>query len=476
MTRFIGILVEKAKKFPMGLATFPTKVTAATKNYLKDFATLKGSPKEMWIAFFLKFLESFAYFTMFMTIVSFLSEDFGYSDLQAGWIYGTVGLLISVYGILLGFVVDNLGVRKSLILGTILTVAGRAMVAFTKDPMVLNVALYVVLPIGVAFGIPVLVTGLRRYTNDKSRTFAFSMFYAMMNVGALVGFPFIDWARFHLKNGIDVNLWGLIPSVHLTKFQFLYSTTVFASVVMLGIALFFVREIDAESGKVEAFRPRKGTPWKIYCEVMKTSQFWRFLLFIGLLVGVRFVFRHLDATFPKYFVRELGEGALYGTVTSINPLMIIFLAPLLTPFVKKMKLFNAIFFGSMISALSVFFLTIEAAYWTAIAFVVMLSIGEAIWSPRLYEYTTIIAPKGREGTYTALSSAPMFLAKFAIGGLSGWLLTQYCPETLPEGGVRNSEFMWLIIGLITISSPILILLLKKVITGSEEKKGKVVGE
>ena len=56
-----------------------------------------------------------------------------------------------------------------------------------------------------------------------------------------------------------------------------------------------------------------------------------------------------------------------------------------------------------------------------VMFIVILSIGEALWSPRLYEYTAMIAPKGREGTYMALASAPNFAAKLAVGGLSGTL-------------------------------------------------------
>mgnify|MGYP000698511692 CR=1 FL=1 len=44
---------------------------------------------------------------------------------------------------------------------------------------------------------------------------------------------------------------------------------------------------------------------------------------------------------------------------------------------------------------SPFILCIASTYATAIAWVVVLSIGEALWSPRLYEYAVIIAPKGR---------------------------------------------------------------------------------
>ena len=58
------------------------------------------------------------------------------------------------------------------------------------------------------------------------------------------------------------------------------------------------------------------------------------------------------------------------------------------------------------------------------------------------------------GTYMALSSAPLFLAKLPVGFLSGYLLERYCPEE----GERHSQTMWLIIGLLTATSPILLTL------------------
>eukprot|EP01043_Picozoa_sp_COSAG02_P011446 COSAG02_NODE_421_length_22605_cov_158.841198_12_plen_117_part_00 len=55
------------------------------------------------------------------------------------------------------------------------------------------------------------------------------------------------------------------------------------------------------------------------------------------------------------------------------------------------------------------------------------TVGEAIYAPRMIEYSVTVAPMGREGTYVALSSAPLFAAKLVGGGVSGGLLQRYCP-------------------------------------------------
>lgn len=112
--------------------------------------------------------------------------------------------------------------------------------------------------------------------------------------------------------------------------------------------------------------------------------------------------------------------------------------------------------GSYVSAASVFFLSMSTTIWSSCVFMMLLSVGEAIWSPRLNDYTVSVSEEGREGTYMALSSAPLFLAKLPVGILSGVLLQKYCPESVEDGEERHSRFMWLIVGLLTASSPVLL--------------------
>jgi hypothetical protein len=83
-------------------------------------------------------------------------------------------------------------------------------------------------------------------------------------------------------------------------------------------------------------------------------------------------------------------------------------------------------------------------------FVVLLSLGEAFYSPRLYEYTAAIAPKGQEASYMAMSSLPFFLAKLGVAPVSGLLLAHFCPDT----GLRHSGTLWMIIGLSTMIAPV----------------------
>ncbi|CAK0836773.1 unnamed protein product [Prorocentrum cordatum] len=141
-------------------------------------------------------------------------------------------------------------------------------------------------------------------------------------------------------------------------------------------------------------------------------------------------FHHMNVTFPKYFLRQFGEDAPFELVLAINPIVIIFLVPAVTYLIDLWRLDygTVLVVGSLISGVSPFALAVLNSTQGAIVWMVMLSLGEAIWSPKLMEMSVAVAPEGREGTYMSLTSAPLLISKLGVGGLSGALLTQFCPE------------------------------------------------
>ncbi len=104
------------------------------------------------------------------------------------------------------------------------------------------------------------------------------------------------------------------------------------------------------------------------------------------------------------------------------------------------------------------------AYWTLILFITVFTVGEAIWSPRLMQFTAEIAPKGKEGTYIALSVLPWFAAKFFVGPMSGLLVAAYTP--LDEAGNTLSSYpdhfmVWIWIGAMAALSPVCLVVFRK---------------
>lgn len=441
---------------------------------LHGFATLKDAPPELWKAYLLKFLDSFSYFTFSIILTIFLSQDFGFSDVNAGLVYGAWGALITVFGLLTGFVVDNLGVARSLQIGFALQLLGRIGIFWSNNPTVVTFHILCTLPLGGCLGIPVLTTGIRRYTTESARGFAFGLFYVIMNCAALLSGPIVDLMTLTLNNNNNhQQVQEGTQSWKLTSSRAIILTGVVANFAALAVS-WTVREIKVECpdgtmpdspARVAPFRPRTGTIRQILKETCASPSFRRFLAVCLIMLNVRMVFRHLDATLPKYMQREFGDNVPKGTIYSINPLMIIILVPLVQAATTNVDPLVMMHYGSYISAASVFFLAMRTSIWACVLFVFTLSIGEAIWSPRLYDYTMSVCKEGREGTYMALTSAPLFLAKLPVGFLSGSLLQEFCPSE----GPRNSKEMWLIIGLLTATSPILLTLCWRYIAKKDDK-------
>jgi len=78
---------------------------------------------------------------------------------------------------------------------------------------------------------------------------------------------------------------------------------------------------------------------------------------------------------------------------------------LFIPFANKFKVFDLLVYGAMVSAFALFPMALpwqvygtdiaRSHYIMAILCMVIVTVGEVLWSPKLNEYTAAIAPSGR---------------------------------------------------------------------------------
>lgn len=260
---------------------------------------LEEAPRELWLIFALKFLSSYAYFSLSLVLTLFLTEEFGMSDTAAGWAYGAYGVMSTFFGLLCGWFIDYLGVRASLIVGAIIGAASRFVMAVTLSRKMAILMLYSFLPFAECLGIPIMTIGIKRYTSSHNRTFAFSLFYSMMNVAALCAGPLVDLARRLFGEGVTIDMYAFGP-VRLSGLRLVILSSAIATALMLLVVIVGIREVHVdETGTVQEFTPNRQSPLTQTREVLQDPAFWRLTLFTLLLIGVRLVFRHLDATMPK---------------------------------------------------------------------------------------------------------------------------------------------------------------------------------
>jgi len=517
----------------MSLATFImyTLVLAAIAGLGTTLVTyakgLRQSPRDLWLLFIYKIVEYAAYSAMNMAFVLWLSADCGLGDLAAGSYIAGWSMMLSVMNMIAGALVDTIGVRKTLILSIVFLIISRVFMSFITHPVLIFVLGFVPLTVGFAIVGPLVSVAIKRYTTKEGAALGFGLFYVLMNLGYAIGGVFFDWIRnfYALKDAagkvINENAGTTLLGFHFSTYQMIFVYGVGATLISLIVAVFFREGIElGPEGKVvikpmkkhaSALAAVKNTTvetGKILAQVVSEKYFWIFIAMLSLTVPVRTVFYHFHYTFPKYGVRVLGEGAKIGNIYGVlNPVLCVLLVPLAAYFTKKVSSYKMMTVGAAISSLSctialmpgewfsaltntvfgelIFIkwlgmapdMTALAAtppspiYWPLIIFIIVFTIGEVIWSPRLMQFTAEIAPKGKEGTYIAMSVLPWFASKFFVGPMSGLLLNAYTPldpVTKKALGAYPEHWMvWAWIGGTAVITPLALIILRKWFTGQK---------
>ncbi|MGA9291804.1 MAG: MFS transporter [Ignavibacteriaceae bacterium] len=190
----------------------------------------------------------------------------------------------------------------------------------------------------------------------------------------------------------------------------------------------------------------------------------RFSFFIFILIPVQTLFAHNWLTIPYYLNRAFPAGSVasqyYEIFANINPILIFILAPLIAGLTTRANVYRMMILGTTVMAIPTFLLTVGPNLYLFLLYVLISTIGEAMWQPRFLQWIAEVAPKGMTGLYMGVGQFPWFLTKVITGFYSGWFLMQYCPiNTLPSE--MSTGFMWFIYGLIAIVSPIGLVLARK---------------
>lgn len=181
----------------------------------------------------------------------------------------------------------------------------------------------------------------------------------------------------------------------------------------------------------------------------------RFFFFIFALMPVQTLFTYNWLILPQYISRayEGWIGNEFEIASNFNPVLIFILVPLITALTSRRKVYNMMVWGTLVMGSSAFILALGPTFTNLLLYLILMSIGEAMWSARFLQYATEIAPEGKAGLYQGVAQLPWFLTKFLVPLLySGHMMELYCPEI----GSKDTQMMWLIFGFIAIITPIML--------------------
>ena len=396
--------------------------------------------KAFWTANVVELLERLAYYAVFIVITLYLSNVWGFSDVEAGIVAGVFSASLYLLPTFAGAYADRIGFRSAIILAfflltvgygglgllpTLLESAGLVDYGMTTTFTGLNeswlrwsiapVLVFVI--IGGAFIKAVISGTIARETTSENRAKGYAIFYMMVNIGAFIGKTVVDPLRRSMGDQ------GLVYLNYFSAFM------TFAALIL--VIIFY------KSTKVEG----KGKSFvEIGSSMLKVATNGRLMLLMIIISGFWMIQSQMYATMPKYVIRLIGEGASPGWYANVNPLVVFLSVNFVTSFMRNRTALNSMLIGMFIIPFSALVMSFgnqiglpSILGMHPVAFMMIIGIGmqalaECFISPRYLEYFSLQAPEGEEGLYLGFSHLHSFFSFLFAFGLSGFLLERYCPD------------------------------------------------
>jgi len=435
-----------------------TSDSSLRPGFVESFRILFRASRGFWLVNSVNFGDGIAYFGMLGLMTLFMQRNVGFSTDTAtksiSLFSGLVTLTMALGG---GWLSDRLGVRRALSLSMGVVLIGR--VLLVQSPLLGGEALIhmgawtalIIMSIGEGVLQPALYAGVKEYTDARTATLGYAFLYSIMNLGIVAGealSPVIRQVWAARIEHLDVNE---VPTAGISgSFWFFIGIT---AIVLLINIFFFTRKIELRD-RVVVDEPVADDTHLNFFEKIRNLPIMdlRFLYFIFILLPVRTLFAHQFLTMPDYVTRAFPAevGRYWEWVYAINPTVIVIGVPLIAALTQRRKVVDMMIAGTLVSALSCFILVPHTSVTLLVTYMIIWSLGEAMWSSRFLEYIADIAPSNRVGIYMGIAGIPWFLAKFVTGFYAGSMLDRF----VPLHGPQDPGSLWLIYGISALVSPL----------------------
>jgi len=377
-------------------------------------------PLAFWTANVVELFERSAYYAVFIAITLYLSRIVGFNDIWAAWIGGAFSAGMYFLPPFTGALADKIGFRKAIILAfSLLTIGYFTLGALPYKETVLPAL--VILMFGGSF-IKSIITGtVAKNSTKETRARAFSIFYGIVNVGSFLGKTFAYPLRLQ---------WGL-ESIN-------YYAAVMTFIALLTVLLFY--KTTHTEGEGKSFT-------EIWAGFIRVATNTRLTILIFIVTGFWIIQQQMYATMPKYILRTVGEHASPEWIANVNPFIVMTCVLFITQLMRRTQAITSMTVGMFLMPISALCMaagalvqtsignSISFGLFTAHPITVMMIVGitiqglaECFISPRYLEFFSLQAPKGEEGLFLGFSHLHSFLSSLLGFGLSGYLLTAYCPD------------------------------------------------
>lgn len=450
---------------------------------------LRGFSRAFWVSNTTELFERMAYYAVFIVLTIYLSNILGFNDFEASMISGLFSGGLYLLPIFTGAYADKIGFRRSMIIAfslltmgyfglgvlpTLLQSAGLVEYGETtrftglpqSDKRWLIVPVLFLIMVGGSFIKSIISASVAKETTEANRARGYSIFYMMVNFGAFTGKTIIDPLR---------TMIGDQAYIYINYFSAVMTALALAAVILLY-------KSTHTAGEGKSMREIGQGFLRIFTNG-------RLLSLILIVTGFWMVQQQLYATMPKYVIRMAGETARPGWIANVNPFVVVVFVNLITRLMAKRSAIFSMNIGMFLIPVSAMLMACGNLFESELIggvsnITLMLVLGivvqafaECFISPRYLEYFSLQAPEGEEGMYLGFSHLDSFLSSIFGFGISGILLTKYCPDPALfesreawEAASAHAHYIWYYFAAIGLIAAIALLVFAKATQSIDKKK------
>lgn len=415
------------------------------ENYQKNCSDLGRSPRDLWFVFIIKFFISGAQSAFMLTLPIYITDIKSLPDITITLVYGLIGFFSVLFHMLFGSLPDSLGIRIPLVIGSFSLLLNTLVFSITTNNVVQFFSVIIFHTFGGTLTHISLDLGLKHYTQLHYRSVAIAIFMGLNYMALIIGGVMIE-----------ILLSSFEKSESSFRIIFLLCTLFFFIAMVLSLFLRIMDFSVYENKELEQKQYKKGC-WQHMRQVFILKKFWRLSVLVLILLLIKVIFYQQTVMLPLYMDRDLDDDSHYGLMIILNQVVIIIALPIFTYLTYDKKLYDIFIYGGIIAVFSLVPFLFGPSYSAVILYIVISSLGESLYGPKILEYLLLISPKGKEGLFLALISIPGSMNIAFSGVMAGVLLEEYCPED----GESDCWFMWTIVGLIALCGILVLIIFRK---------------
>ncbi len=369
--------------------------------------TYKKFSKDFWLLMVASFIDMLGGSLIFPFFSLYMTQKFDVGMTEVGTMFLVWALTSGVIGnIIGGALADKFGRKTNIIFGLIASALSALMMVLINEIVVFYIVIGV---IGIFEDIagPARQAMVADLVPEELRGDAYGIFRIVFNLAATIA-PAIG---------------GFMAA---RSFEMLFYADVVISIAAALFVLFFLPETKPETVGESTEEQSFAQTFKGYKVVLKDKLYIAFIFISSLSTLMYF---NMNSSMSVYLVNHRGlSPAQFGYILSLNAGMVVILQLLFTRITAKWKPMLTIAFGNILYVIGFTMYGIFDTFTMFIAAMVIITVGEMIYTPKGQMVVANFAPEHMRGRYMAISNFA-WIIPIAIGPLgAGVIMDNFDPR------------------------------------------------